>query len=72
MNLDGKTLTCDICHKPISGYANLAWPYLQSNKEAICCDRCNDLYVLPARIMMLYSNAEQEIANESRNNNAQV
>tara|TARA_R100001244_G_scaffold103588_1_gene76989 strand:- start:362 stop:547 length:186 start_codon:yes stop_codon:yes gene_type:complete len=40
---------CTLCKKEINGYGNNAEPI----KQGRCCDLCNDLYVIPARIMKL-------------------
>lgn len=39
---------CSLCHHPYVGWGNNAAPY-----EGRCCDVCNDLLVLPARIARL-------------------
>ena len=56
-----RLILCSICHKPIVGYGNFAWPYMEGS-DAICCDRCNEAYVLPARLRLLYSRSFAETA----------
>lgn len=41
--------TCVICGEEFEGYGNNAAPYA----EGICCDECNALYVIPARIELM-------------------
>lgn len=40
---------CVICGEEFEGYGNNAEPYA----EGICCDECNALYVIPARINLM-------------------
>ena len=40
---------CSICHKPIEGWGNNAWPVVNDGR---CCDHCNWSVVLPARLGM--------------------
>ena len=42
---------CDICGKTFYGYGNNAWPV----KDGICCNECNSIYVIPARIQNINS-----------------
>ena len=42
---------CCICKKKIVGYGNNAWPV----RDGRCCDTCNWEYVIPARLLQLYS-----------------
>jgi len=37
---------CSLCHRPYEGYGNNAVPL----NEGRCCDNCNSLRVIPARI----------------------
>lgn len=48
--------TCVICESEIKGYGNNPWPVTE---EGRCCDTCNNLYVIPARIAHLYGNKDE-------------
>lgn len=51
-------LNCCICNKPIKGYGNNAQPI----KEGLCCVKCNNEFVIPARILdiEMLSNKEKK------------
>lgn len=40
---------CSICGKKYTGWGNNAWPV----NDGECCDRCNGMFVLGARLHML-------------------
>ena len=42
---------CCICKKKIKGDGNNPLPLY--NKEGICCDECNMLHVIPARLTLI-------------------
>ena len=42
--------TCSICHADWHGYGNNAQPI----NNGRCCDECNMLVVIPARIALIY------------------
>ena len=44
---------CVICGKEFYGYGNNPEPV---KDHGYCCDECNDKYVIPARIELLYNN----------------
>ena len=44
--------TCCICHKDVSGYGNNPEPVNNDDDEE-CCDDCNGMYVVPARMLQL-------------------
>lgn len=44
-----KKFVCAICGKVCSGYGNNPWPVVK-DADAVCCDHCNWLYVIPARL----------------------
>ena len=48
--MDEKKICC-ICGKVYTGFGNNAYPV---DNEGRCCDECNSLYVIPARINLLY------------------
>lgn len=41
---------CCICGKTFQGWGNDAAPI----KNGVCCDKCNDERVIPARLKVLY------------------
>jgi len=43
---------CVICDDNILGYGNNPWP-LFNDDEGECCQFCNDVYVIPARLEQL-------------------
>lgn len=40
-------MNCCICNKPIKGHGNNAEPV----KKGICCDKCNNKFVILARML---------------------
>lgn len=44
-----KAKVCVICGKEFEGYGNNPEP-VKSSDEGQCCDDCNNLYVIPARM----------------------
>ena len=47
---EGKAkLTCSVCGLDYRGFGNNAWPL----NDGRCCDVCNALDVIPARIAMM-------------------
>lgn len=50
---------CDICEKEIKGKGNDSQPI----KKGICCDECNQKYVIPATIKLLNMNMDTNITN---------
>ena len=40
---------CCICNKTFIGFGNNPWP-ISKKEEDVCCDNCNTMYVIPARI----------------------
>ena len=54
-------MKCCICGKEIGGYGNNPWPLL-TEPGAKCCDGCNWMYVIPARIKNM-AEREKEIEN---------
>ena len=45
---------CSICGLPYHGFGNNPYPYPAENGER-CCNECNSLKVIPARIARFYS-----------------
>lgn len=56
-----KPLKCCICGDKIQGYPNNPWPIML---DGVCCDACDILVVLPARIRRL-KGADKNV-NENR------
>ena len=51
---------CEIEHSYIKNYfGNNPWP-ISINDEDRCCDNCNEIYVIPARIELVMSESEKE------------
>ena len=50
---------CCICHKIFTDWGNDPWPVNKDN-DARCCDACNGIYVLPARLAGLRKENESE------------
>lgn len=46
--MDRKFICC-ICHNTFIGYGNNPYPY-NKNVNALCCNQCNLVYVIPARL----------------------
>lgn len=49
---------CVICDDNIIGYGNNPWPLAD---EGECCEFCNDVYVIPARLEMLAKSKETKV-----------
>ena len=47
--MEKEEFVCVICGKEFEGYGNNPEP-VKSSDEGKCCDDCNMLYVIPARI----------------------
>lgn len=45
-------MKCCICGEKIKGMGNNAWPIVNDERKR-CCDICNHIYVLAARIAKL-------------------
>ena len=43
---------CVICGRIINGYGNNAEPI----KKGRCCNRCNEMYVIPKRLELILNN----------------
>lgn len=43
---------CCICDGTFNGYGNNPWPVVE-DKNARCCDQCNETKVIPARIVQI-------------------
>lgn len=47
-------MRCSICGKPIAKYGNNPFPLCnRDDMDNVCCDECNDTYVISARILSL-------------------
>ena len=47
---------CSICGEYFDGWGNNAWPI----NDGVCCDFCNMIEVLPARISTAYRKKEED------------
>ena len=52
-----KTKVCCICGIKYTGWGNNPWPIVDS-PDAMCCDACNSLVVVPARIKKILPRKE--------------
>ena len=50
--MEDRVYTCCICGGEYKGWGNNPWPLSKSDDER-CCDYCNGMYVIPARLRML-------------------
>ena len=44
---------CCICGQVFVGFGNNPWP-VSYDEDAVCCNDCNAMYVIPARIERMY------------------
>ena len=49
---------CCICGKICTDWGNNPWPVNES-EDARCCDECNSLYVVPARLEQMVRNRKE-------------
>lgn len=49
---------CCICGKKFTEWGNNPWPVV-TDKDAVCCDMCNSLDVLPARLKMMFNKEDK-------------
>lgn len=61
---DGQERTCCICGMKFIGYGNNPYPVVK-DEESRCCDLCDSMVVIPARIRALYG-VPEEIEEEVR------
>ena len=47
---------CCICGRTFNGYGNNPWPVV-NDVYARCCDQCNEVEVIPARILQIMENS---------------
>lgn len=50
---------CSICGEHYIGFGNNAQPY-----PGRCCDVCNDVHVIPARIARIYAQPKKEPSHD--------
>ena len=48
---------CCICGDKFKGWGNNPWPV---KEEGQCCDLCNDLKVIPARLRQMYLSTQRK------------
>ena len=53
----GATHKCCICGKSFTGWGNNPYP-VNKLEFAVCCNKCNEEKVIPARIAELYGKKE--------------
>lgn len=53
MNQNQKKFKCCLCGKDTEGFGNNPYPLGYLEKNEICCDTCNAIKVIPARIQQL-------------------
>lgn len=46
---------CCICGEEFTGWGNNPWP-VDKREDARCCNACNEIYVIPARLEEMYNN----------------
>lgn len=51
---------CCICGCKFTGWGNNPWPVVK-DEDAYCCNDCDSMYVLPARIAEMYANRKEKI-----------
>lgn len=66
---DGQVRTCCICGEEFIGYGNNPYPVVKDG-ESRCCDLCDSMVVIPARIRALYG-VPEEIEEEVRSASAE-
>ena len=49
---------CCICGKEFTGWGNDPWP-VNTSETARCCDMCNSLHVVPARLEQMIRNRKE-------------
>lgn len=54
-----KNYKCCICGDTFCGWGNNPSPVV-NDEDALCCDNCNSLHVIPARMAMIYLQKEKE------------
>ena len=50
--MDDLEFTCCICNKTVQEYGNNPEP-INNDEYTKCCDDCNGMYVVPARMLQL-------------------
>ena len=54
-----KVFVCCICGSPTYGFGNNPWPVVE-DENARCCDVCNYMRVIPARLAMMGEKQKDE------------
>lgn len=52
-------MKCNLCGREIEGYGNNPAPLIQIDDDR-CCDLCDSMYVIPARIAQLTEHFTEE------------
>lgn len=55
--MNNQKYVCCICGKKFTGWGNDPWP-VNTDDDARCCDECNSLHVVPARLAQMFNRKE--------------
>jgi len=55
--MDNEMKVCCICGRKFTGWGNNPYPVTDDGE---CCDACNSVYVIPARLRQIYAKNEKE------------
>lgn len=50
---------CCICGMTVIGWGNNPWPVVK-DENARCCNACNDMHVIPARLAEMFKHKEND------------
>ena len=54
-----KRFKCCICKKLFEGFGNNPWPFGEKEEDR-CCDQCNDIFVITARLLKISNKHDLE------------
>lgn len=57
--MEQKKFVCCFCGGVFEGYGNNPWP-ANKTEGAVCCNDCNSLYVIPARLEAMFEKKGEE------------
>lgn len=63
--MEGRKFRCCLCGHEFTGWGNNPWP-LATGEEDRCCDQCNELKVIPARITLMFNRKTEVIEEKDR------
>ena len=52
-------MKCCLCGAEIHGWGHNPWP-LNKKDDDRCCNACNDVYVIPARLAQMYEKGKEK------------